>query len=445
MTEKDFETGVEQQLGDEDSQPAQPSGNSPETADLKDARRANPNIRSLRDLIDHVTGRNLKGITAEEDSGIAEVWPFPFLALVGQMEMKLGLLLALINPAVGGVLLIGPRGTGKTTAVRSLIDLLPAVWHSRCHYGCMPEDIEAGGMDAVCPDCAAKFARDEPLAALEPVRLIELPLNARIDDVIGGIDESLAANDRRRVRRGILAQSDRNLLYVDEVNLLTNEVVDAILDASAQGRYTVRRGPVSATYYSRFTLVGTMNPEEGNLRPQMLDRFGLRLLVRGLPDSDERLEAYRRTQAHLANPRRLVDLYADETMIARDEIQSARDLLPEVELPDKVAQDGLALVKSFGIASLRAEITLFEAARAHAAADGRKKVSVEDLRQVAPLALRLRRSEFINQYFENQQSEEEEISQALAKLSGGAKAKKKAKPVPKKAPSKKKSRTTPKA
>lgn len=386
-----------------------------------------PEIRSLKDLIDQVTGRNLSGIERDADSGIAEIWPFPFLALVGQKEMKLGLLLALVNPLVGGVLLVGPRGTGKTTAVRSLIDLLPAVWHSKCHYGCLPEDIEIGGVDAVCPDCAIKIGNGEPLATLEPVRLVELPLNSLLEDVVGGLDERAVLHDRMRVRRGILAHADRNLLYVDEVNLLADDVVDAILDAAAQGRYTVRRGSIAATYRSRFTLLGTMNPEEGNLRPQILDRFGLRLLVRGLNEPNERLEAYQRSQAHFNNPRKIVDLYAEETMIARDEIQTARDLLPEVTLPDSVAKIGLGIIESFKIASLRAEITLFEAARAHSAADGRKKVTTEDLRQVAPMALRLRRSKFITEYFADQEGEEVEILAALDKL-----------PSPKKKPKRKK-------
>jgi magnesium chelatase subunit I len=373
-------------------------------------------IRSLRDLINQVTGRNLSDLSEEGDAGLAELWPFPFLAMVGQEGMKLGLLLALINPAVGGVLLIGPRGTGKTTAVRSLIDLMPAVSVSNCYYGCLEEDVEVGGLDAICPNCVEKYSHNEPLSTRRPARLVELPLNATMEDVVGSVNERAAAHDRMRVRRGILSYADKNILYIDEVNLLSDDVVDVILDAAAQGSYTVRRGSVVATYRARFTLIGTMNPEEGSLRPQIMDRFGLRLLIRGLSEPDDRLEAYRRSHAHLMNPRKVVDLYADETMIARDEVQAARDLLPKVELPLDVAKVGLGLIEDFNITSLRAEITLFEAARALAAADNRKAVSVDDISQVAPMALRLRRSKFIQKYFNDQTSEEDEIEEALKNL-----------------------------
>lgn len=371
--------------------------------------QAAPPPRSLRELIDRVSGRGLISQMTAEDAGLAEILPFPFLAMVGQPEMKLALILALINPTLGGVLLIGPRGTGKTTAVRSLIDLLPQVPRSICHYGCMPEDVEAGGIDAVCPDCARKYAAGEPLAKPDRVRLVELPLNARIEDVVGGLDERAAVHERMRIRRGILSQADRNILYIDEVNLLSDEIIDAILDAAAQGSYTVRRGPVTATYRSRFTLIGSMNPEEGRLRPQIMDRFGLRLMVRGLSESDERLEAYRRVQAYLTNPRQTVALYTPETGLLRDEIQSSRDLIKRVSLPDDVAQLGLSIIRELQIDSLRAEITLFEAARAYAAADGRDQVVASDLYEVAPMTLRARRSTFMVEFFNNQQTEETEI------------------------------------
>lgn len=368
-----------------------------------------PTVHSLRELIERVSGRNLLATSEEGDAGLAEVLPFPFLAIVDQTEMKLALLLSLINPAVGGVLLIGPRGTGKTTAVRSLVDLLPQVPRSLCYYGCMAEDVEIGGMDAVCPDCARKYAMGEPLAGMDCVRLVELPLNARLEDVIGGLDERAAVHNRLRLRRGILAQADRNLLYVDEINLLSDEIVDAILDAAAQGSYTVRRGPISATYRARFVLIGSMNPEEGRLRPQIMDRFGLRVVVHGLTDPEDRLEAYNRVQAFLTRPRQVIREYAAETSIAQAEIQTARDLLPQVFLPSDVARLGLKMIGHLHIDSLRAEITLFEATRAYAAADGRIKVTVNDLREVAPMALRVRRSNFMTDYLKSQEIEESEL------------------------------------
>ena len=366
-------------------------------------------VRSLRELIDIASGRTLKKLPAE-DSGLAEVLPFPFLALVGQVEMKLALLVALINPAVGGVLLIGPRGTGKTTAIRSLVELLPQVPRSLCFYGCMPEDIETGGIDAVCPACAQKYARGEPLAAMDKVRLVELPLNAELDDVVGFVEEHSGTTERPVYHKGILAQADRNLLHVDEVNLLADEVMDAILDAAAQGRYNVRRGSLAATYHSRFALIGSMNPEEGNLRPQILDRFGLRVVVRGLESADERLEAYRRVKAYQEKPRQVVNQYMDDTQLAQAEIQVGRELLPQVILPEEVCKTGLEMIHQIKLDSLRAEITLFEAARAYAALDGRLEVNMEDLKVVAPMALRLRRSKFMEKFLSEMTLEDEEIS-----------------------------------
>ena len=372
-----------------------------------------PQFRTLRELIDKVTGRERWQPSEVGDSGLAEILPFPFLALVGQREMKLALLLALVNPAVGGVLLIGPRGTGKTTAVRSLVDLLPQIPRSLCYYGCTPDDIEIGGIEAVCPDCARKYGMGEPLVKLDKVSLVELPLNARLDDVVGGADERLAVQDRMRIRKGILAQADRNLLYVDEVNLLADEVVDAILDAASQGSYTVRRGPLSATYRSRFVLIGSMNPEEGRLRPQIMDRFGLRVVVHGLQDAGERLEVYRRVQAYQEKPRGVVQQFAEESSQVQAEIQVLRDGLPLVTLPDAVAFLGLDLVSRLRLDSSRAEITLFEAARAYTALDGRREVTEDDLLDVAPMTLRMRRSAFMDEYFSGRDVEENELAVTL--------------------------------
>lgn len=401
-------------MNEKPSEPLEPTSESPQS------ERQGPTadtFRSLRELVDYVSGKSLRDLP-QEDSGLAEPLPFPFLAIIGQREMKLALLLGLVNPNLGGILLIGPRGTAKTTAVRSLLDMLPQVERSACHYGCLPEDVETGGITAICPDCAKKYAAGEPLTISDRARLVELPLNSRLEDVVGGIDERAAvSHERMRIRRGILAQADRNLLYIDEVNMLADEIVDAILDASAQGTYTVRRGPVSATYRARFLLVGSMNPEEGHLRPQILDRFGLRVIVQGLEKGSERLEAYRRVQTYLTNPRQMIAQFASEIQAAREEIQAARQRLRDVTIPDKVANPAIKLVQKMGIDSLRAEITWFESARAHAAADGRTKVTSADLKIVAPMALRLRRSQFMTDYINDQQGEEDELNALLASFS----------------------------
>ena len=400
-----------------------------ETSEPKE--RVAHSFRNLRELVDYVAGKSLPPLSPEEGI-LTEVLPFPFLAIVGQQEMKLALLLGLINPNIGGILLVGPRGTAKTTAVRSLLDLLPQVERSTCFYGCLPEDIEVGGIGAVCPDCAKKYGEGQPLTAPDKVRLIELPLNAKIEDVVGGIDERAAAHERMRVRRGILAQADRNLLYIDEINLLGDDIVDSILDAAAQGSYTVRRGPVAATYRSRFVLIGSMNPEEGRLRPQILDRFGLRVIVRGLEDAQERLEAYRRVQAYLTNPRQMTGQFAAEMEAAAAEIHSAREQVRKVVIPDTIANPAIELVQRMGIDSLRAEITWFESARAYTAADGRDEVTMTDLKTVAPMALRLRRSQFMSEYLKGQLSEEKELNALLGRFGGKNEPAKRVKRTPKK-------------
>ncbi len=383
----------------------------------EDGEKTSRQFRSLKELLDFASGKSvIKSLDQMEDSGIAELLPFPFLALVGQNEMKLALMLGLINPNIGGILLVGPRGTGKTTAVRSLLDLLPQIERSACYYGCLPEDIETGGIDAVCPECAQKYGAGISLTVPDRVRLVELPLNSRLEDVVGGIDERAAVQDRMRIRRGILAQADKNILYIDEINLLSDEIIDAILDAAAQGLYTVRRGAVVATYRSRFVLIGTMNPEEGKLRPQILDRFGLRIIVRGLKITEERLEAYARVKAYLTNPRSLISAYADQSLFAKQELQEARMRLPHVLLPDELANTAIQLIQKLKIDSLRAEITWFEAARAYAAADGREVVTNVDLASVAPMSLRMRRSGFITEYFNIQNDEEKELNQLLISL-----------------------------
>jgi magnesium chelatase subunit I len=358
----------------------------------------------------------LKTAAKGHDRGLATELRYPFLAIVGQTEMKVALILALVNRAMGGVLLVGARGTAKTTAVRGLADLMPVVERSTCEYGCEPEDIYNYGIDGVCKACAQKFGMGDPLTQPESMRLVELPLNSRLEDVVGGINERVAMEQKRMmVERGILSQADQNLLYIDEVNLLDDMIIDAILDAAAQGLYTVRRGPLAATYRARLTLVGSMNPEEGNLRPQIQDRFGLRVLIRGIQDPAERLEIYRRSMVYQNKPYKFVTEWAAETDAAAIEITEARKRLPKVTFGRGVQEKGLRWIEALKIDSHRAEMTLLEAGRAYAAIDNRLEVTLDDLRAVAPLALRQRQTDFVSKYFAVQQEEDEKIEKVINK------------------------------
>jgi magnesium chelatase subunit I len=200
---------------------------------------------------------------------------------------------------------------------------------------------------------------------------------------------------------------------VDEVNLLDDQIVDAILDAAAQGAYTVRRGAMSGTYRSRFVLIGSMNPEEGRLRPQILDRFGLRVYVRGLESPQERLEVYHRVRAYRSNPAAFIRQWERDTSETREEIILARELLKETTITEEALDIGLQIVQELDIDSHRAEFTLFEAARAHAAADGRNLADLRDIRMVAPIALRQRRSDFMTAYFDDQRAEDDQIRERI--------------------------------
>lgn len=356
------------------------------------------------------------------DLGIAQVESFPLLAIVGQEEMKLALILSLINPHIGGVLLIGARGTAKTTAVRALVHLLPTIRRSICPegQGCTEEAAEKGGMSAICKSCATRFGYGQPLTILDRVRMVELPLNALLEDVVGSINERVALEQQRvRLEKGILAQADSSILYIDEVNLLENAVANAILDAAAQGFYTVRRGALNLTYQSRFVLIGSMNPEEGRLRPQLMDRFGLRATVHGLSLPADRFLAYERAMWHKRSPEQLSAAFAEQTLALATEIDQARTLLPQVQLGSSARQLGLTLIESLQIGSSRAEITLFEAAKAYAAAAERVEVTTEDVQKVAPLALRLRQSPNLNAFFQERLQEDRQIEAYLQQILKG--------------------------
>jgi magnesium chelatase subunit I len=349
---------------------------------------------------------------------MAEIVNYPLLALVGQEEMKTALILAAINPRLRGVLLLGPRGTGKTTAARGLIDLLPPVQQSSCPHGCDPR-LAAISMEYICPDCAEKLEKGEEITYLAPMQLVELPLNASMDDVIGGPNPRVALEQSRwQLQQGILHYAHRNVLYVDEVNLLDEDIVNCILDAASRGYYVVRRGRLIGTFPSEFLLIGSMNPEEGNLRPQLMDRLGLRVVVAPVQDAQQRLDVYERNRRFADDPVSFAASYANETIALADEIVSAKDLLPKVTIPPRMAESAMKLINSLHVQSHRAEIVLLEAARARAAADGREEVAEEDVAVVAPLALRQRRSDYMERFVKDSHKEDERIANGVKRILG---------------------------
>ncbi|NJP06340.1 MAG: magnesium chelatase subunit D family protein [Chloroflexaceae bacterium] len=319
---------------------------------------------------------------------------YPFSALVGQERLKRALILNAINPRIGGVLIRGEKGTAKSTAVRGLARLLPTITVvAGCPYSCAQEK-RAG----LCPICSTRQPTDPPPDLIQrPMRLVELPVSASEDRVVGALDlEHAITEGQRRFEPGILAQVNRGLLYVDEVNLLDDHLVDVLLDAAAMGVNTVEREGISISHPSRFILVGTMNPEEGDLRPQLLDRFGLAVEIHGLTNVIERVAVIERRMAYEANTEAFLASWQEsETQLAQG-IEQAQQLLPHVGLTqgDLFAVAGLVL--ELGVDGHRADLTILETARTHAAWAERTVVMDEDILLAAQLALphRMRRQPF---------------------------------------------------
>ena len=314
---------------------------------------------------------------------------FPFTAVVGAEAMQLALILNAVSPAIGGVLVRGEKGTAKSTAVRGLAALLPEVSVvTGCRFGCDPAAVEPG-----CPD----GPHTNPVASSHPARLVELPVGASEDRVVGSLDlEKALSAGVRAFEPGLLAGAHRGILYVDEVNLLADHLVDVLLDAAAMGRNHVERDSVSVSHPARFVLIGSMNPEEGELRPQLLDRFGLTVDVTASRDPETRVEVVRRRLAADADPAGFAEHWeAAERTLAR-QIVTARALLPNVKLPDSALRQIAEVCAAFDVDGMRADIVTARAAAAHAAWQGRTTVSAEDVRAAALLALphRKRRNPF---------------------------------------------------
>ncbi|QKW26928.1 putative cobaltochelatase [Streptomyces seoulensis] len=310
--------------------------------------------------------------------------PFPFTAVVGQDDLRLALLLNAVSPAVGGVLVRGEKGTAKSTAVRALSALLPAVdVVAGCRFSCDPD-----APDPACPD-----GPHEPGAfESRPARMVELPVGASEDRLVGALDiERALAEGVKAFEPGLLADAHRGILYVDEVNLLHDHLVDLLLDAAAMGASYVEREGVSVRHAARFLLVGTMNPEEGELRPQLLDRFGLTVEVAASREPDQRVEVVRRRLAHDDDPAGFAARWADEEAAVRQRIVAARALLPQVRLGDGALRQIAATCAAFEVDGMRADIVMARTATALAAWAGRTDVLAEDVRQAALLALPHRR------------------------------------------------------
>jgi magnesium chelatase subunit I len=313
---------------------------------------------------------------------------FPFAAIVGQDDMQLAILIAAVDRGIGGVLVFGDRGTGKSTAVRALAALLPPIKvMESCRYSCDPAT--PGNW---CKDCAAGPAKRKTTTL--PVPVVDLPLGATEDRVLGALDLERALTGSKVFEPGLLARANRGFLYIDEVNLLEDHLVDLLLDVAASGENLVEREGLSIRHPARFVLIGTGNPEEGELRPQLLDRFGLSVEVRTPTDLATRIDVVRRRDSFERDPIAFAETWKKPQDKLRRRIIDARSRLGSVEVADYALERAARLCMSLGTDGLRGELTLIRAARAVASLDGDSAVGETHLRRIAPMVLghRLRRN-----------------------------------------------------
>lgn len=327
--------------------------------------------------------------------------PYPFTAIVGQADLKLGLLLCVTDPTIGGVMVMGHRGTAKSTAVRALAAMLPPIKAvSNCPYGCAPE--QPAGLCDQCTSSTRKKTRSsssnqqaekpsQPRATNTPVPVVDLPLGATEDRVCGTLDvERALTQGVQAFAPGLLARANRGFLYIDEVNLLEDHLVDVLLDVAASGVNVVEREGISIRHPARFVLVGSGNPEEGDLRPQLLDRFGLHARITTITDANERVEIVKRRRAYDADPHTFAEAWEKEQSRLRRKIKAAQKRLPNVVLTDPVLYKIAELCVRLEVDGHRGELTISRAATALAAFENHAEVRLDDVRRVAVLALRHR-------------------------------------------------------
>jgi magnesium chelatase subunit I len=306
---------------------------------------------------------------------------FPFSAIVGQDEMKRALLISAVDPRIGGVMVFGDRGTGKSTAARALSALLPPMLAiAGCRYNCAPEEADR------CPDqCGSRKT------AKVPVPFVDLPLGATEDRVLGALDlERALGRGEKAFEPGLLARAHRGYLYIDEINLLEDHLVDLLLDVAQSGENLVEREGLSVRHPAKFVLIGSGNPEEGELRPQLLDRFGLSVEVKTPQDIEQRIEIMRRCDAQERDAAAFAADWAEADAKIVKRIARGKKALPKVAMPDATLEDAASLCIAVGADGLRGELTLMRAARAYAALEGAKSAERKHLRAVAPMALRHR-------------------------------------------------------
>ncbi|TYC61796.1 magnesium chelatase ATPase subunit I [Rhodobacterales bacterium] len=338
--------------------------------------------------------------------------PFPFSAIVAQEDMKKALLMAAVEPLLGGVLIFGDRGTGKSTAVRALAELLPGIdTRNGCRFNCAPD-----APQDVCPVCSPPNGGKLPKTKKIRTPMIDLPLGATEDRICGALDlEKALVAGEKDFEPGLLAGANRGFLYIDEVNLLEDHLVDLLLDAAASGVNVVEREGLSIRHEARFTLVGSGNPEEGDLRPQLLDRFGLGVDVRTIEDLGQRIEVIRRRDAYEADPESFCERWSRKDAAIRNRVVKARGMLRQISTPDDVLARMSQLCMSLGIDGMRGELTLMRACRAAAALSGRNEVTWEDASDISPMVLchRMRRDPL------DDAGSAPRVERAVAALEGG--------------------------
>jgi len=310
---------------------------------------------------------------------------YPLTAIVGQESKRIALVLNAVNPEIGGVIIRGPSGTAKSTAVRGLAELLPEVEViSDCPFQCDPHDSHGQ-----CDACKERIADGEELPVISRRRrLINLPLNATEDRVVGSLDITKALREGiKALEPGLLADANRGILYIDEINLLDDHIVDILLDAAAMRVNIVEREGVSVSHPSQFLMIGTMNPEEGELRPQIADRIGLQVEINALPDMAQRVEVMKRREAFQIDPDAFVAQFSERQESLRDDIQRALGLLPQVTVSERYYEIIAQITLKTEALSHRADITILQCAKAVAALDGRTELEARDILMAGTLAL----------------------------------------------------------